>query len=466
MSELCAIGGHVRGLESSVNDVQYMAQSNQLRREQSEITMTVSHAHSRTQKTTPALPRRASRLGSPSSRGASKMRNAEQAGDLNGWSRDDACEVGSHRRRGAGWTPAPVVAQPESSPVELDPAEIADHLSSLLAVGWTLPLLEQETGVGQEHLRNLHSGIDSDLNHGATIAAFGLGCRPGQRLAPALGSWRRTQALTAMGWSLERQAQELALKTATLESLSGTELIDGRLWQAIDSLYNHWSMTLGPDADLMSQARSAGVTPPLGWDDDEIDHPSARSLAEAKSKRAIVDEAVIERRCGGDTTVAICPGERAEITRIAIDEQWPAARLALVLDIDEQSARRTLRRWRAADRQEDAAVEESTPAQSELGPKLDEEGHTLEHLAGPTDDELDELLCEGSRVHDWADMVSLTEGMECRQLTLGLVVESTGRRWHRSGRRAPTGSAGAGGGGPGTIGQLTLELTVAQVCPR
>lgn len=466
MTELCANSGHETGLKSSVSDVQYMAQSNQLRREQSEITMTVSHAHSRTQQTTPDLPRRASRLGSPSSRGASKMRNAEQAGDLNGWSRDDACEVESHRRRGAGWTPVPVAAQPESSQVELDSAEIADHLSSLLAVGWTLPLLEQETGVDQEHLRSLHSGIDNDLDHGATIAAFGLGCRPGQRWAPALGSWRRTQALTAMGWSLERQAQELALTTATLECLSGTELIDGRLWQAIDSLYNRWSMTLGPDTDLMSQARSAGVTPPLGWDDDEIDHPSARSLAEVKSKRAIVDEAVIERRCGGDTTVAICPGERAEITRIAIDEQWPAARLALVLDIDEQSARRTLRRWRAADRHEDAAVEESTTAQAGPDPKLDEEGHTLEHLAGPTDDELDELLCEGPQAQDWAGMLSLAGDMDCRQLTLGLVVESTGRRWHRSGRRAPTGSAGAGGGGPGTIGQLTLELTVAQVCPR
>lgn len=394
------------------------------------------------------------------------MRNAEQAGDLTGWSRNDACEAGSRRRRRAGWTPAPVVAQPESLPVELDPAEIADHLSSLLAVGWTLPLLEQETGVDQEHLRSLHSGTASDLNHAATLAAFGLGCRPGQRVAPALGSWRRTQALTAMGWPLERQAQELAIKTATLESLSSAELIDGRLWQAINSLYNHWSMTLGPDADLMAQARSAGVAPPLGWDDDEIDHPSARSLAETKSKRAIVDEAVIERRCGGDTTVAICPGERAEITRIAIDEQWPAARLALVLDIDEQSARRTLRRWRSADRQEDAAVEESTPDQPELGPELDEKGHTFEHLAGPTDDELDELLCEGPRAHDWTDMVSLAEDTECRQLTLGLVVDTIGRRWRRSGKRAPTGSAGAGGGGPGTTGQLTLELTVSQGCPR
>lgn len=465
MSTLCETGGRQDAVGSSVNGVQDMAQSNQLRREQSEIIMAVSHAPSRTQKTIQALPRRAPRLDSPSNRGASKMRNAEQAGLPTGWSRNEACEAGSRRRRGAGWTLAPVAAQSDSLSVELDPSEIADHLTALLAVGWTLPLLEQETGVSQEHLRSLHSGTTCDPRSATATAAFGLGYRPGQRLAPALGPWRRTQALTAMGWSLERQAAVLSIEPSFLEDLRSMELINGRLWQAISSLYDRWSMTLGPDTALLEQARSAGVTPPLGWDDDEIDHPSARSLAAVRTRHAIVDEAVIERRCGGDTTVAISAGERAEITRIAIDEQWPAARLALVLDIDEESARRTLRRWRAADREEAAAVELRVETAGQQAPdQVLTDDDRLETLAGPTDDELDELSRESVHPPAWTDLAELSEEMGGVQLSLGLVVDPSGRRWRRSERRSST--AGAGGGDPGPAEQLTLELAGAQACWR
>lgn len=390
------------------------------------------------------------------------MRNAEQAAPQTGWSRNERCEAESRQRRGAGWTPAPVAAQPDSLPVELDPSEVADHLTVLLALGWTLPLLELETGVSQEKLRGLHAGRVLDAASTAAVASFGLGCRAGQRQAPALGPWRRIQALTAMGWCIERQAEALSVDPGTLRGLRSQELIDAQLWLAIESLYDRWSMRVGPDMDLLERARSAGVTPPLGWDDDEIDHPSAKSLADVKSRRAIVDEAVIERRCGGDTSVAICPGERAEITRIAVDEQWPAARLALVLDIDEASAARTLRRWRAADREN--AVPDVVPADHASVPgqeqnRDDHEG-SLDDLTGPTAAELDELDREHSNV--WIDLADRPAPEDELQLALRLVVDTGGRR--NRARQSLPGFSSMGGGGPGLAEQLSLELTVAPAC--
>lgn len=452
--------GHADDFSSSVSDVQYMAQSHQLHREQSEITMTVSHAHSRTPQTTHALPRRMEHLGNPSPRAASKMRDAERAGPPTGWSRNETCEAGSRRRRGHGWTPAPVVTQPLTSPVELDPAEIAGHLTALLAAGWTLPQLEVEVGLDQKQLRSLLAGVVVDPLSAATLVDFGLGCRPHQSLAPSLGSWRRTQALIAMGWSLERQCAELSVDMGTLEDLCHTQLIRGSLWLAIDALYDRWSMTLGPDVQAMEQARAAGVTPPLGWDDDELDHPSARSLAAVDNRRAIVDEAAIARRCGGDNTVAICPGERAEITRIAVDEQWPAARLAVVLDIDEESARRTLRRWRAADREDQTDIEVSSsagdqqPQEADLAPASSD---TLGSLGGPTTTELEALRHERASDLDWVELTGLDLDGSA-QLDLGLVVHPRRSIWRRPSKASSCGACGGGGGDPGEYEQLMLEV--------
>lgn len=392
------------------------------------------------------------------------MRDAEQAGQLTGWSRNATCETGSRRRRGAGWTPDPVAAQSDPFLVELDPAEVADHLTALLAVGWTLPTLEQETGLDQEQLRRLQAGIVVDPRSAVVMVDFGVGWRPGQQLAPSLGPWRRTQALTAMGWSLERQAAELSISPRALDELRHTRLIDGRLWQAIDGLYDRWSMTPGPDTTVMAQSRAAGVTPPLGWDEEDLDHPSARSLAAARSRRAIIDEAVIERRCGGDTSVVICPGERAEITRIAVDERWPAARLALVLDIDVESARRTLRRWRAADRE----VPADQPATGVLGDDQAEESVASDHevqdaLAGPTEAEMEALGRESDAERDWTDPWGLgSEGMS-RQLDLGLALVPWCGEWRRPSPSPAAGAAGGGGGDPGEYEQLALEVVVAQV---
>lgn len=253
---------------------------------------------------------------------------------------------------------------------------------------------------------------------------------------------------------MERQAAELSTAPDVLDELRHTRLIDGRLWEAVDGLYDRWSMRPGPDTAVMEQARAAGVTPPLGWDDEDLDHPSARSLAGVRNRRAIVDEAVVERRCGGDTTVAICPGERAEITRIAVEERWPAARLALVLEIDEESARRTLRRWRASDRGVPDCPSSSGVCDDEQVDELaaaSDEG--LGDLEGPTEGELESL--ERAAEREW---VALGRG----QLDLGLAVHPRYRERRRPSPCPGTGAAGGGGGDPGEYEQLALEVVVVQ----
>jgi hypothetical protein len=125
-----------------------------------------------------------------------------------------------------------------------------------------------------------------------------LALRGGASRVPALGTMRRLRALARMGHGFTAVAREQGLATETLRKITlgvtrtvtvrvERQVIDfyDRFWdvdgetRAADPFARRWART------LKERAREAGWPPPMWWDDDRIDCPTARGPNRQESER-------------------------------------------------------------------------------------------------------------------------------------------------------------------------------------
>jgi hypothetical protein len=88
------------------------------------------------------------------------------------------------------------------------------------------------------------------------------------------GTVRRLQALTAIGWDAETLAHHLGWNTHHL-----TRALNGHppphTHHTITQLYDQLSMTPGGNPQAQQHAAKHRWPPPLAWDDDDLDNPTA-----------------------------------------------------------------------------------------------------------------------------------------------------------------------------------------------
>lgn len=151
------------------------------------------------------------------------------------------------------------------------------------------------------------------------------------------GVRRRLQALTAVGWRYGDVGQRLGVHTSLVGRLAITDrpvLRDTAA--AIAAVYDELSMTPGPSRRNRALALNRGWAPPLAWDDESIDDPSARPLTGGAGRGGPVDEVAVARAMRGDR-VPLRPAERAEAVRRLTAGQLSAAEIADRLDISKRS---------------------------------------------------------------------------------------------------------------------------------
>ena len=90
---------------------------------------------------------------------------------------------------------------------------------------------------------------------------------------PATGGKRRLQALHAIGWRHVDLSPRLGFDARTVAGAKA--LITQRKHQAICRVYDALWNQPGPSSQGRSRAARLGYAPPLAWDDDTIDDPSA-----------------------------------------------------------------------------------------------------------------------------------------------------------------------------------------------
>lgn len=155
-------------------------------------------------------------------------------------------------------------------------AVVTAHIEKLLASGWTSQSIADTAEVSVRSVWNWRNGSYSGVQHSQATRVLAL--RPGDHTPLALtsiGSTRRLQALSAMGWSLTWCVQQLGITRRW-----GCQIIAGHCPQVsvetaqrIEDLYRRYAMQPGPSRDAKAAARRNNWAPAIAWDD--IDDPEA-----------------------------------------------------------------------------------------------------------------------------------------------------------------------------------------------
>lgn len=113
-------------------------------------------------------------------------------------------------------------------------------------------------------------------------------------LVDATGTRRRLQALVAIGWSQSKLGSRLGVDPTNMSAMIRVQRIHPARARAVRALYDELWQTLPPRSghrDKIAYNRSRrfaakhGWAPPLAWDDDEIDDPTAQPAGVPDGKR-------------------------------------------------------------------------------------------------------------------------------------------------------------------------------------
>lgn len=215
--------------------------------------------------------------------------------------------------------------------------------------------LHQRTGVSVCALANMRRRGDKARAYPATIARLRT-----VRVPTDVGVVRRIQALARLGWSAPQISAECGVPYTTVARLR--DHADRRwvgkdeLRDAIAAAYDALSMKVPPytrwSVRIANAAADAGWPPPLAWDEDAIDDPTAAPLGDIAAgtrSRAHVDEGVVEDILAGDYHLHATPAERTEVCR-----RWHH-RGGSLAELGRLTGWRTNRYLRLSDHQAEAA---------------------------------------------------------------------------------------------------------------
>lgn len=157
----------------------------------------------------------------------------------------------------------------------------------------------------------------------------------GRGWVPSIGCVRRLQALTVMGWSMRHLSQRCDLDESTLAALRSEthSTTRPRFAAVVTALYDELWNTPGPGRHAATRAHNRGWQPPMAWDDDTIDNPTATPDT---GRREYV-------RNGGDGTPQHVLVENVE-DLLDMDLAATTAAVAQRLGLSVKSLRRALER--------------------------------------------------------------------------------------------------------------------------
>lgn len=116
-------------------------------------------------------------------------------------------------------------------------------------------------------------------------------------LTDPTGTARRLRALQRMGYSIRDLAARLNTQYPQIRQLlRGENRVHVDTRARVTNLYNQLSMTPGPSQRSRAHATRNGWAPPLAWDDDQIDNPTAQPRYDAPHHAVSRADATRERR--------------------------------------------------------------------------------------------------------------------------------------------------------------------------
>jgi len=174
------------------------------------------------------------------------------------------------------------------------------------AAGFTLRDLIQATGLPEKVISDLLYGLRKSVR-GVTAQAIreAQPTRIATSRIPAVGSMRRLQALTWVGWPLIEVSARSGVSKSILSQARGghRRMLAYGTHQSIVAVFDELWDQAPPDnqasRDAAARARREGWAPPAAWDDDTIDDPRAKPFGLVREGQATgpasTDPMVLER---------------------------------------------------------------------------------------------------------------------------------------------------------------------------
>lgn len=175
--------------------------------------------------------------------------------------------------------------------VDAQPAR--DHIANLRAHGVGCQRIATLAGVAPSAIIGILYGpgarppvrrIRPDTSAKILAVLPGLDALAGRALTDATGTRRRLQALVAAGWSPAVLSRRLFANYATMQRMLANPRVIASEARAVRDLYDELWDVPPPEYTrtdrhtarmARNRARRNGWPPPMAWDDDQIDHPSA-----------------------------------------------------------------------------------------------------------------------------------------------------------------------------------------------
>lgn len=163
-----------------------------------------------------------------------------------------------------------------------DPAVAVDRVRQWHAAGFTDEWIASACGVNPWQVHRIagrtRRGLDCTLFHGTTRLILAADIRDGSDgFGPMLSVTRRLRALACIGHTQDMVAAETGISQGILSRIQNGKgvHIAARNWHALVGYYERHSMTPGPSVTARRNGSKNGWAPPLAWDDDSIDDPTA-----------------------------------------------------------------------------------------------------------------------------------------------------------------------------------------------
>lgn len=147
----------------------------------------------------------------------------------------------------------------------------------------------------------------------------------GPLIVDATGTRRRLQALGAIGWSKTELGAKVGVTGMAVNQWRTRDRVQVATAQRVAALYAELSDIPGTNERSRQYAARAGWVPPIGWDDDTIDDPTAQPFAEQVDA---VDEVAIHRAMRGDNSIQLSRAERLEAVRLLTTQGLSSAEIA------------------------------------------------------------------------------------------------------------------------------------------
>lgn len=161
-------------------------------------------------------------------------------------------------------------------PNQTEGAPVAAHLHTLISTGWTRLQIAAASGVSDRAIRYILNG-QREVQLATAQALLAVQPHKGLARVDATGTIRRIQALAVTGWPIGWTANQAERTPSHLHRiLNGSVPLAPRCTaERIALIYQAHEATQGPSQPSRAAAAHRGWVPPIAWDDDTIDDPSA-----------------------------------------------------------------------------------------------------------------------------------------------------------------------------------------------